>query len=102
MLDAPDPRPGQHGLEIGTGTGWNAALMAAAGAIVTTIEIDEMIAIRAKAVLGKTGFSDVEVIHGDGEQGAASRGPFDRIISTAAAHTAPYQWLAQTAERGRR
>lgn len=101
MLDALDLQPGQSVLEIGTGTGWNAALMSAAGAIVTTIEIDEMIASRAEAALAQTGFADVAVIHGDGELGVPSRAPFDRIIATAAAHTVPYQWVEQAKEGGR-
>lgn len=101
MLDALDLQPGHHVLEIGTGTGWNAAIMAAAGAIVTTVEIDEMIAVRARAALAQTGFSDVVVIHGDGELGASGRAPFDRIIATAAVHTVPYHWVEQAAEGGR-
>lgn len=101
MLDALDLQPGLRVLEIGTGTGWNAAIMAAAGALVTTVEIDELIAGRAKSALARTGFSDVVVIHGDGELGAVSRSPFDRVIATAAAHTVPYQWVEQAAEGGR-
>lgn len=101
MLDALSPEPGHRVLEIGTGTGWNAAIMAAAGANVTTIEIDETIVQRASEVLSRTGFRDVHVIHGDGELGAPGRAPFDRIIATAAAHTVPYQWVLQAAEGGR-
>lgn len=101
MLDALDLQPGHRALEIGTGTGWNAAIMAAAGAIVTTIEIDKMIAGRARTALDQAGFSDVVVIHGDGELGASDRAPFDRIIATAAAHTVPYHWVEQTTEGGR-
>lgn len=101
MLDALDLQPGLRVLEIGTGTGWNAAIMAAAGALVTTVEIDELIAGRAKSALARTGFSDVVVIHGDGELGVVSRSPFDRVIATAAAHTVPYQWVEQAAEGGR-
>lgn len=100
MLDALDLRPGHHVLEIGTGTGWNAALMAAAGAIVTTVEIDDILACHARTALEKTGFTDVMVIIGDGELGAPGHAPFDRVIATAAAHTVPYQWVEQTADGG--
>lgn len=100
MLDALDLQPGHRVLEIGTGTGWNAALMAAAGAVVTTVEIDDVLARRARSAVRSAGFPDVVVIHGDGELGEPSRAPFDRVIATAAVHTVPYEWVNQTTNDG--
>lgn len=102
MADALDVRPGHHVLEIGTGTGFNAALMAEAGAVVTTVEIDDELAAAASAALERTGFADrVTVITGDGENGAPDAAPFDRVMVTAAARTIPYSWAEQTRDGGR-
>ncbi|MDL4773050.1 MULTISPECIES: protein-L-isoaspartate O-methyltransferase family protein [Thermomonosporaceae] len=102
MLDALGPVAGRSVLEIGTGTGYNAALMAEAGADVTTVEIDPDLASAASAALERAGFADrVRVLVADGEAGAPDHAPFDRVIATAAAHTVPYAWVAQTREGGR-
>jgi protein-L-isoaspartate(D-aspartate) O-methyltransferase len=92
--------PGLSVLEIGTGTGWNAAVMAHAGAIVTTVEVDAEIAQRARAALDKAGYSHVFVIAGDGELGAPERAPFDRVIATAAVTNVPYSWVSQVKDGG--
>lgn len=101
MLDALDLEPGMRVLEIGSGTGWNAALMAASGAQVTTIEIDPALADHASTALVRAGFPQVVVLAGDGEQGAADQAPFDRIIASAAAHTVPYAWVSQARDGGK-
>jgi protein-L-isoaspartate(D-aspartate) O-methyltransferase len=100
MLDALDMSPGMTVLEIGTGTGWNAALMAAAGAGVTTVEIDEDLAEHARTALDQAGFSDVLVVCEDGERGVPERSPYDRVLATASVHTVPYSWVEQTANGG--
>src|SRR6185437_3125319 len=69
MLDALRLEPGMTVLEIGTGTGWNAAIMAAAGTKVTTIEIDQELADHARTALLRAGYPDVWVICGNGEHG---------------------------------
>jgi protein-L-isoaspartate(D-aspartate) O-methyltransferase len=97
MLAALRLEPGMTVLEIGTGTGFNAACLAALGAAVTSVEIDPVIAGRARASL--TGY-DVEVITGNGEFGWPSRAPFDRVIATASTHTVPYSWVEQTRDGG--
>src|SRR5215469_13870133 len=66
MLDSLDLEPGMNVMEIGTGTGWNAAIMAAAGAKVTTIEIDRDLADHASSALLDAGYPNVRVICGDG------------------------------------
>ncbi|WP_254716564.1 protein-L-isoaspartate O-methyltransferase [Actinomadura sp. WMMB 499] len=102
MLDAAGLEPGMSVLEIGAGTGYNAALMADAGTRVTTVEIDPDLAAAASAALERTGFADrVTVITGDGEEGAPGSAPYDRVIVTASARTIPYAWVEQSREGGR-
>jgi protein-L-isoaspartate(D-aspartate) O-methyltransferase len=100
MLDALDLEPGMRVLEIGAGTGWNAALIAAAGAHVTTVEVDPALAAHARAALARAGYPSVIVLTGDGEHGAPDHAPFDRVIASAAAHTVPYPWVSQTRDGG--
>jgi protein-L-isoaspartate(D-aspartate) O-methyltransferase len=94
---------GNRVLEIGTGPGYNAALM---GRIVgdtgrvTTVEIDTQIANRARARLGEAGLQNVSVIAGDGRRGYAPDAPYDRIIVTAAAPAMSPEWWEQLAPGG--
>lgn len=90
--------PGMRVLEIGTGTGWNAACMAAIGAEVVSVEIDAAIAARARTNLQNAGYGNVSVVTGDGEKGAVEYAPFDRVLSTAAARNVPYAWVEQCRE----
>lgn len=101
MLDALDLWPGLRVLEIGTGTGWLAAIMAAAGASVVTVEISPDLAEHARCALAATDHHDALVITGDGEVGYPERAPYDRVIASAAVHTVPYPWVEQVAEGGR-
>ncbi|WP_231330506.1 protein-L-isoaspartate O-methyltransferase family protein [Actinomadura graeca] len=102
MLEALALEPGMKVLEIGTGTGWNAAVLADAGAAVTSVEIDPVLAAQARATLDRAGFDGrVQVITGDGSHGAPGQAPFDRVIVTASAHTIPYAWVQQTRDGGR-
>lgn len=100
MIAALRVEPGMRVLEVGTGTGWNAACLAALGAEVTSVEVDAGVADEARSALRAAGFPSVEVITGDGERGAPARSPFDRVVATAAAHTIPYAWVEQTREGG--
>lgn len=103
MLDRLDARPGQRVLEIGTGTGYSAALLAyrLGASQVTTVEIDPMIAAAAKAALDAAGFP-VTTIIGDGAAGWPARAPYGRVIATVAAYlgAVPYEWVRQTAPGG--
>jgi protein-L-isoaspartate O-methyltransferase len=88
MLDALDARPGQSVLEIGTGTGWNAALLSrrvGERGRVVTIEVDPRLAQDARCALTNAGY-DPLVITGDGTAGYSTGAPYDRVISTSAAH----------------
>jgi protein-L-isoaspartate(D-aspartate) O-methyltransferase len=103
MLELLDLRPGQRVLEIGAGTGYNAALMAnlvGPAGRVDSIDIDPEIASRARRALQRAGFK-VAVAVGDGRAGFSPRAPYDRIIVTASADEIPRAWLQQLAERGR-
>lgn len=101
MLAALDARPGMQVCEIGTGTGYNAALLAHRLGIqnVTSIEIDPDLSERAYRALTATSYP-VTVVTGDGAEGHPSRAPYDRIISTAAVQRVPYPWVQQTSPGG--
>jgi len=103
MLAALDVQHGMRVCEIGTGTGYNAALLAQRlGATnVTTIEVDAFLADRARAALAETGYRDVRGVTGDGALGYPPRAPYDRVLSTASVQQVPYAWVAQTRPGGR-
>jgi len=108
MLEALDAREGHTVLEIGTGPGYNAALLAhRLGAdAVTTVDLDAGITGPAVGHLAACGFASrtaggagVAVVTADGAQGCRERAPFDRIVATCAMQSVPGAWLAQCAPR---
>lgn len=103
MLAALDARPGHRVLEVGTGTGYNAALLAhrLGAGHVTSIEVDPEVAAQARQALSDTGYAEVGVVTGDGALGHPPGAPYDRIIATAAVRRIPYSWVAQTRPGGR-
>ena len=84
MTEQLDPRPTDRVLEIGTGSGYQAAVLAQLVADVYTIEIVEPLAQRAEADLKRLGYMNVHVRPGDGYQGWPEAAPFDAIIVTCA------------------
>ncbi|GHC90813.1 protein-L-isoaspartate O-methyltransferase [Nocardiopsis terrae] len=102
MLRRLDVFPGMRALEVGTGTGYNAALLShlLGDDSVTSIEVDPELAEQARVSLMSAGFAPL-VVTGDGTQGWPARAPFDRVISTAAVQRVPYHWIAQTRPGGR-
>jgi protein-L-isoaspartate(D-aspartate) O-methyltransferase len=95
MLDALVVRPGDRVLEIGAGTGYNAALLAALGAHVTSVDVQADVADRARAALAAAGIEGVRVLTGDGYTGVPGES-FDRTIVTVGVAGVSPRWLAQT------
>ena len=95
------PRAGMRVLEIGTGSGYQAAVLAATGARVWTIEIFAALADEARARLARLGYDQVIVRHGDGYAGWPEEAPFDAIVVTAAADSIPPALLEQLGPDGR-
>ena len=93
--------PGVRVLEVGTGSGYQAAVLAYLGAEVVTIERDSVLARSARERLQRLGFDRVEVIEGDGTQGYAPRAPYQAILVTAAAPRVPDALIEQLADGGR-
>ncbi|MFD7652975.1 methyltransferase domain-containing protein [Actinosynnema sp. NPDC059797] len=101
MLEALDVAPGSRVLEIGAGTGYNAALLThVLGAEnVTSIDVDPAVLARASAHLAAAGFHPACVL-GDGERGHPPRAPYDRVLGTCAVSRVPAAWLTQTSPGG--
>lgn len=96
-----DTRPGHRVLEVGTGSGYQAAVLAQLGAQVRSIEIVEPLARAAEERLRTLGFDKVQVRAGDGYAGWPEQAPFDRIIVTAGAPHLPRPLLDQLKNGGR-
>lgn len=100
MLELLDVQPGSRVLEIGTGLGYQAAVMADMGAAVFSVEVVEEFAEAAKSRFTALGY-DIKVRVGDGSRGWAEYAPFDRILVTAAAEEPPAPLTEQLAPGGR-
>lgn len=101
MLDALDVSPGMRVLEIGTGTGWNAGLLAhrLGDDAVTSIEVDPTVAESARKRLAAAGLHP-RVITGDGYAGYPAGAPYDRIIATCGMRHIPQAWIEQLPSGG--
>jgi protein-L-isoaspartate(D-aspartate) O-methyltransferase len=100
MIELLEIEPSIRVLEVGTGLGYQAAVMADMGAQVFSVEVVEEFAEAAKARFAALGY-DIEVRVGDGSRGWAEHAPFDRILVTAASNEVPPALLEQLAPGGR-
>ena len=101
MTEQLDPKPTDRVLEIGTGSGYQAAVLAQLVAEVHTIEIIEPLAKRAEADLKRLGYTNIHVRAGDGSQGWPEAAPFDAIIVTCAPEKVPPPLVEQLKDGGR-
>lgn len=104
MLEQAVLEPGMRVLELGAGTGFNAALLGhlvgPAGSV-ATIDVDTDLVDGAQARLKENGSTNVQVLLGDGALGHPTDKPFDRIIATVGSHDVPRAWVDQLAPGGR-
>jgi protein-L-isoaspartate(D-aspartate) O-methyltransferase len=96
-----NPKPADRILEIGTGTGYQAAILAQLVAAVHTIEILEPLARRARETLHRLGCANVQLRQGDGYGGWPEAAPFDGVIVTCAPEAVPEPLSAQLKDGGR-
>ncbi|HEX9691971.1 MAG TPA: protein-L-isoaspartate(D-aspartate) O-methyltransferase [Gemmatimonadales bacterium] len=101
MTELLRPRPGMKVLEVGTGSGYQAAVLAATGADVYTVEIFEVLAVQARDRLERLKYAGVRVRHADGHFGWTDAAPFDAVIVTAAAGYIPPALVEQLRPGGR-
>ncbi|MCB1079518.1 MAG: protein-L-isoaspartate O-methyltransferase, partial [Verrucomicrobiae bacterium] len=101
MTEKLKPAPGDRILEIGTGSGYQAAVLAPLVSEVYTIEIVEPLGAKARDTLSALGYSNVHVRLGDGSRGWPEAAPFDAIIVTCAPDDIPPNLIAQLREGGR-
>ena len=104
MLDQLDLAPGHRVLEIGAGTGYNAALIShivGPSGQVTSVDIDPELVATAREHLARAGFGEVTVVCADGAGGDPEHAPYDRIIATVGVSDLAPAWLAQAVPQAR-
>ena len=101
MTEHLDPQPGDKVLEIGTGSGYQAAVLSGLVKDVYTIEIQRPLGERAEKTLTRLGYKNVHCRIGDGFKGWAEAAPFDKIIVTCSPEKIPQPLIDQLAEGGR-
>lgn len=101
MIEALELRPGDRVLEIGTGSGYAAAVLSRIAAKVVSLERHASLAAAAAAALRRLGYDNVEVHHADGSLGWPDAAPYDAIVATAAPPEIPRPLLDQLAPGGR-
>jgi len=100
MIEALSVQPSDRVLEVGTGTGYEAAILAELAAEVWTVERHADLANKARVVLQELGYQNVHVVEGDGSLGLPQLAPFDKILVAAGAPLPPPSLVEQLAEGG--
>src|SRR3974390_266753 len=100
MIEALSVQPSDRVLEVGTGTGYEAAILGELAAEVWTVERHADLANRARLVLQELGYHNVHVVDGDGSLGLPQQAPFDKILVAAGAPPDPPSLVEQLAEGG--
>jgi protein-L-isoaspartate(D-aspartate) O-methyltransferase len=101
MAEAAAIAPGSRVLEVGAGSGYAAAILAELAREVIAIERHASLAAGARETLGRLGYANVEIIHGDGSRGWPERAPYDAVLVAAGAPAPPASLKRQLAEGGR-
>jgi protein-L-isoaspartate(D-aspartate) O-methyltransferase len=101
MIEAAGIGPGQRVLEVGAGSGFAAAVIGQLAADVVAIERKPELAAAARARLARLGYSNVEIVEGDGSRGCPSRAPFDAILVAASGSHVPQSLIEQLAPGAR-
>ena len=101
MIDLLAPQPGESVLEVGTGLGYQAAVLAELASRVWSVEVVEEFAVAAKFRLDHLGITNVTIRVGDGSRGWVEHAPFDKIMVTAAARQVPEPLVEQLKPGGR-
>lgn len=101
MLETLELRPQDRVLEVGTGTGYEAAILGELTAEVWTIERQPELAETARSILQRLGYANVHVVQGDGSRGLPDQAPFDKILVAAAAPRIPEMLIEQLADGGK-
>ena len=101
MTETLSPKPGETILEIGTGSGYQAAILSRLCSAVYTIERISALASRARKLLDELGYFNIHISVGDGTMGLPQHAPYDGIIVTAGAPHVPEALMAQLNEDGR-
>jgi protein-L-isoaspartate(D-aspartate) O-methyltransferase len=103
MLDALAVQPGMRVLEVGTGSGYNAALLAYLAGdphCITSLDIDQEVTERAKHVIPQVVGKGMTILQADGSEGYRENAPYDRVIVTASSSVVPIAWMEQLAPDG--
>jgi protein-L-isoaspartate(D-aspartate) O-methyltransferase len=100
MTEALELKGNERVLEIGTGSGYQAAVLAELARDVCSVEIVPELAKRSAQVLKRLGYRNVHVLRGDGSRGCPERAPFDRVLATAATPDVPPAWFDQLEDGG--
>jgi protein-L-isoaspartate(D-aspartate) O-methyltransferase len=101
MTEALEPGPDDRVLEIGTGSGYQSAVLAEIASRVVTVDISPVLARRAARILRALGYGNVTVVAGDGRRGLPRAAPFDAILLAAAPARIPAALVDQLADGGR-